>query len=148
MKFSAAAIIAATAVSGAAIEKKQVNAYYVTKFTASCIPHSVECNYNFLAEASAAANSPVTCDVTLAGPDKLPAVPLTGCSSPEYSFSVTKADSGLNLTITTPLGASNNVTGTYNIPASDITTTQNGAVSDQSYTGDASFTVEASVVDF
>ncbi|KUI67178.1 hypothetical protein VM1G_03569 [Cytospora mali] len=148
MKFAAAALIAATAVSGAALTKKQADSYSVTEFSANCIPHSVSCNYHFEVMASSGASSPVTCDVTLQGPDSLPAVPLSACSSPSYSFSVVKAASGLDLTITTPLGASSNVTGTHHIDAADIASTQSGAVTTQSYTGSPSFTVPASVAQF
>lgn len=43
MKFSAAAVIAASAVvSGAAIEKRSV-VYQVSDFSAACIPHSTQC---------------------------------------------------------------------------------------------------------
>lgn len=141
MKFSAAILAAATAVSGATL-RRQTNTYYVSDFSANCIPHSVECNYHFDVLAAAASSSSVTCDTLIPGPDELPDVPLTACSSPYYSFSVTHSNStGLDLSITTPLSDSTNVTGTHHIDAADIITTQNGAVSDQSYTGATSFSV-------
>ncbi|ROW03688.1 hypothetical protein VMCG_05355 [Cytospora schulzeri] len=147
MKFSAAAIIAATAVSGATISRRQANSYSVTDFSADCIPHSVMCNYHFEVLASSGASSPVTCDTTVMGPDDLPAVPLTGCSSTYYSFSVAHSNStGLDLTITTPLGGNSNVTGTHHIDAADIVSTQSGAVTTEAYTGAKSFSVPALVV--
>lgn len=98
--------------------------------------------------ASAAASSPVVCALLLQGPDVLPEVPLQGCSgSPYYSWSVAKpAEGGLDLTITTELSATTNVTGSYEIPASNLTMTQSGASTSQSYTGPQQFSVPASVV--
>lgn len=107
------------------------------------------CNYNFTVEASAASNSPTECTLTLMGPDYLPEVPLQGCSGgPGYSWSVTKpADGGLSLTITTVVSAGvTNQTGTYLIPASNLTLTQNGATTSQSYIGPKQFWVSSEVV--
>lgn len=148
MKFSAAAIIAATAVSGAALEKKQADTYYVTDFSASCIPHSVYCSYSFKSLASSAQRVPDTCETRLQGPDSLPSVPLTACSTPYTSFAVTRSASGLDLNITTPLGTNSNVTGTYHIPSSDIVATQSGAVTTERYTGPTSFDAPTTVVSF
>ncbi|KAK7748172.1 hypothetical protein SLS53_001427 [Cytospora paraplurivora] len=148
MKFSATAIIAATAVSGAALEKKQADFYSVSEFSASCIPHSVLCSYSFQALASSGQSTPVTCETRVQGPDNLPSVPLTACSSPYTSFAINRSASGLDLNITSPLGTSSNVTGTYHIASSDIVSTQSGAVTTERYTGATSFDAPTTVVHF
>lgn len=124
---------------------QQANTHFLPKYS---IPHSTFCNYNFTVVASSAGGKPVVCALTLQGPDTLPEVPLQGCSGGSwYSWSVAKpADGGLNLTVTTELSATTNVTGFYEIPASNLTTTQSGASTSQSYTGPQKLTLPASVV--
>lgn len=99
--------------------------------------------------ASSAGGKPTNCALTLQGPDTLPEVPLQGCSGGRwYSWAVTKpADGGLNLTVTTTLSATTNVTGFNVIPASNLTTTQNGASTSQSYIGPQYLVLPAGVVD-
>lgn len=120
------------------------------------IPHSLLCNYNFTVMASSASQTPTVCALTLQGPDYLPEVPLQGCSgSPVYSWAVSAAPAddgdgvagGLDLTITTALSAGvTNLTGTYLIPEGNLTVTDNGASSSQSYVGPEAFSVPTEVV--
>lgn len=146
MKFSAA-ILAATAASAATITRRQADSYSVSEFSASCIPHSELCSYHFDVLASSGAGTPVACDALVMGPDDLPAVPLTACAGAYYSFSVAHSNTtGLELTVTTPLGAGTNVTGYHHIDAADIVPTRSGAVTTEAYTGATSFDVPAVVV--
>jgi hypothetical protein len=71
----------------------------------------------------------------------LPAVELTGCADPSVSFSFAIGTDDFTLTVTTPSCSSENVTGTYIIPGDEVVVQNNGAVSDQTYTGPLNFTI-------
>lgn len=85
------------------------------------------------------------CTLMLQGPDNLPAVQLTGCADPSYSWSVTKNDdSTLSLGITTvsTSDASTNVTGTHTIASDELSIRDGGSVQTQSYVGATEFSVD------
>ncbi|KAI1770609.1 hypothetical protein F4818DRAFT_254598 [Hypoxylon cercidicola] len=140
-----AALFAATA-SGAAL-KRTATSFNVTDFSASCIPHSVMCTYEFNtitipASASPSGNeSGAKCHLMLQGPDILPAVGLTGCDGQAYSWSIDLMDGGLLLNVTTPQDSHGNYTGSYAIVPDQLVIEQHGAVVDQRYTGPSSFEV-------
>ncbi|KAI0006853.1 hypothetical protein F4779DRAFT_594822 [Xylariaceae sp. FL0662B] len=143
---------AATAVSGAAVQPRQATFYTVSNFTASCIPHSVMCSYDFdvVAESSM---FPTNCSAFVQGPDLLPAIPPTECDNPAYTWSATPegegeqdgsgsgSGSGITLRVSTPFNARINITGIYTIPADQLVVEQNGASSSQRYTGPSEFTL-------
>ncbi|KAF2995132.1 hypothetical protein E8E14_001808 [Neopestalotiopsis sp. 37M] len=132
------ATIFAAAVSARTLTQRDAESYAITDFYASCIPHSTLCSYQF--EVDAATN----CTILLQGPDILPAVALTGCEDPAYSWSVaTTDDAGLALSVTTVStdDPATNVTGVYDITSDELVITNNGASSSQSYVGPLSFTV-------
>ncbi|KAI1860187.1 hypothetical protein JX265_010111 [Neoarthrinium moseri] len=139
IKLTLATLLAATA-SGASIPCPQdPTSYAVTKFFASCIPHSLTCSYQFIVDAA------TTCALVPVGPDYLPEVPLTGCADPRYSWAVTRtADGGLDLSITTVsvVNPGVNVTGTHKIASDELEVTNHGSVQDQSYAGPQDFAVQ------
>ncbi|KAK6209414.1 hypothetical protein LQW54_006267 [Pestalotiopsis sp. IQ-011] len=134
MQLTLAAIFAAAASASAIARRNDTGSYSVTDFYASCIPHSTLCSYQF--EVDAATN----CTLLLPGPDILPAVALTGCEDPAYSWSVaTTDDGGLELSITTAATAGN-LTGVHDIESDELEIQNNGATSSQLYTGPLDFT--------
>ncbi|KAI8964268.1 hypothetical protein F5Y11DRAFT_316507 [Daldinia sp. FL1419] len=142
-----ATLFAATA-SGAALKSRYATGFTVTNFTASCIPHSVMCTYEFYtitdpASASPSGNSdPAKCSLMLQGPDYLPAVGLTGCAEKgAYSWAVDKIEGGLKLRVTTPQDSHGNYTGVYEITSDQLVAEQHGASISQRYTGPPGFTM-------
>ncbi|KAI2467978.1 hypothetical protein F4781DRAFT_432819 [Annulohypoxylon bovei var. microspora] len=143
------ALFAAATVSGAVMKPRQANSFSVSNFTASCIPHSLLCTYEFAVitnptSASPSGNpSPAQCSLMLQGPDYLPAVNLTGCAEAgAYSWAVSLVEGGgLSLSVTTPQDSHANFTGAYPVPADQLVAEQHGAVITQRYTGPASFAV-------
>ncbi|KAI1136292.1 hypothetical protein F5Y05DRAFT_392275 [Hypoxylon sp. FL0543] len=145
------ATLFAASASGAVMKPRYANSFSVSNFTASCIPHSLYCTYEFFvitdpASASPSGNpSPVKCSLMLQGPDILPPVNLTGCEGGAYSWAVTLPQAGgLELRVTTPMDSHTNYTGVYDIPKEQLVTEQHGAVIDQRYTGPAGFAVPVS----
>ncbi|XDG04688.1 hypothetical protein ABKA04_004303 [Annulohypoxylon sp. FPYF3050] len=145
----ASALFTAATVSGAAIMKpRQANSFSVTNFTASCIPHSLLCTYEFAVitnptSASPSGNSSAQCSLMLQGPDYLPAVKLTGCAQTgAYSWAVDLVkEGGLRLNVTTPLDSQTNSTGSYEVPADQLVVEQHGAAITQRYNGPNAFAV-------
>ncbi|KAL7623580.1 hypothetical protein AAE478_007263 [Parahypoxylon ruwenzoriense] len=135
-----AAIFAAASANAAAVQPRQGRGFNVSKFSASCIPHSVMCSYDFMAAVSGKQST--KCSLMVHGPDYLPAVPLTGCEDRTVSWSVIKENKGLALTLTTP-GAQSNITGTHAITEDQLVAEQHGAVITQRYTGPADFQITA-----
>ncbi|KAI1372618.1 hypothetical protein F4677DRAFT_432189 [Hypoxylon crocopeplum] len=142
-------LFAATTVSGAALQPRQAQSFTVANFTASCIPHSVLCTYDFAVitdptSASPSGNeSPAQCSLMLQGPDFLPPVNLTGCADgAAYSWAVeVEQEGGLQLSVTTPMDSHANYTGVYAVPADQLVAEQHGAVITQRYTGPSGFAV-------
>ncbi|KAI0880673.1 uncharacterized protein GGS22DRAFT_174490 [Annulohypoxylon maeteangense] len=145
----AAALFTASAVSGAVMKPRQANSFSVSNFTASCIPHSLLCTYEFAVitdptTASPSGNpSPAQCSLMLQGPDYLPPVQLTGCADAgAYSWAVdVLKEGGLTLSVTTPQDSHTNFTGSYAVPAEQLVAEQHGAVITQRYTGPSAFAV-------
>jgi hypothetical protein len=87
------------------------------------------------------------CGAFLQGPDELPNVTDGSCpDNVAFTWSMTKTTNGsLDFAIWYPFNARSNITYCHTIPASQITTQNNGAVSTEHYTGPANFT--ASIFD-
>jgi hypothetical protein len=98
------------------------------------------CSYQFTVDAA------TNCTAFLQGPDYLPAVELTGCADPTYSWAMATTDdrSALTLTITTvsTADAASNVTLTHAITSDELTITNGGSVQTQSYVGSKEFSVD------
>ncbi|KAI1455590.1 hypothetical protein F4805DRAFT_435447 [Annulohypoxylon moriforme] len=143
------ALFAAATVSGAVMKPRQANSFTVSNFSASCIPHSLLCTYEFAVitdptTASPSGNeSPAQCSLMLQGPDYLPPVKLTGCAETgAYSWAVDLVkEGGLTLSVTTPQDSHTNFTGSYDISADQLVAEQHGAVITQRYTGPSGFAV-------
>ncbi|KAI1091225.1 hypothetical protein F5B19DRAFT_493606 [Rostrohypoxylon terebratum] len=146
----ASVLFTAASVSGAAITiPRQANSFSVTNFTASCIPHSLLCVYEFAVitnptTASPSGNpSPAQCSLMLQGPDYLPPVQLTGCAETgAYSWAVDLVkEGGIRLNVTTPQDSHGNFTGSYEVPADQLVVEQHGAAISQRYNGPNAFAV-------
>ncbi|KAK8074408.1 hypothetical protein PG997_009071 [Apiospora hydei] len=141
---TATALALVSAASGAVIEQRQTptSEFDVTNFSASCQPHSVLCFFGFNVATMTTATS---CGLTVQGPDLLPAVGLTGCEDPRFSWSFGRAgkDGGAHaLTVTweaTPGGG--NLTGSHLIQPAEVVLEFHGSVSDERYVGPANFVI-------
>ncbi|KAK7755718.1 hypothetical protein SLS62_002330 [Diatrype stigma] len=145
MKFAAVAALA-TLASGASLQKKQSTEIQIGAFTASCVPHSVMCNYAFEVTSDPSL-SPSHCSAFVQGPDSLPAVANGACpDNVAYTWSIDKVEAGgLNFKISFPFNARSNITYCHSIAADELTVDDNGSVQDQRYTGPANFTASTSV---
>ncbi|KAI1104376.1 hypothetical protein F4804DRAFT_332390 [Jackrogersella minutella] len=137
-----------TAVSGAVMKPRVADSFTVSNFSASCIPHSLLCTYEFAVitdptSASPSGNpSPAQCSLMLQGPDYLPAVNLTGCADVgAYSWAVDVVQDGLQLSVTTPQDSHTNYTGVYPVTSDQLVTEQHGASVVQRYNGPPDFAV-------
>ena len=82
----------------------------------------------------------VKCSSMKGSDGTLPAVTDGTCTDSSRTWTVAKTSSGgLTLTVSQPVTPSSNQTGSYTIPASDLTMTQTGASTQQSYTGPTAF---------
>ncbi|KAK9421424.1 hypothetical protein SUNI508_05659 [Seiridium unicorne] len=147
MKFSAVLALAASA-SAATLQKKQAQEVAIGTFYADCIPHSVNCAYNFTLTSDPVLGAS-HCGAFLPGPDQLPEVKDGSCpDNVAYTWSTTKtAEGGLDFAIWYPFNSRSNITFCHSITADEITTENNGAVSTQHYTGPANFTASVSECD-
>ncbi|KAI1336528.1 hypothetical protein F5Y15DRAFT_201494 [Xylariaceae sp. FL0016] len=129
-----------TAAPGAALRfGRQASSYNVANFTASCIPHSVLCDYEFDVVASTDM-FPTECSLLLQGDgDLLPPVELTGCENNAYAWSVASSNGTLSLTVTSSFNSRVNLTGTHLIPSSQLVLETNGASVSQRYVGPTAF---------
>ncbi|KAI1103224.1 hypothetical protein F4804DRAFT_237491 [Jackrogersella minutella] len=114
--------------------------FNIYNFTASCIPHSIFCAIDFNVRTSPGASS-IECSFWGAGPDILPPVQLTGCRNPKVSFSFDGSGGDRAFTVVTALSPEQNLTGTYNIPDSEIVLEDHGSVQTEIYEGPETFTI-------
>ncbi|KAJ4418482.1 hypothetical protein N0V82_005562 [Gnomoniopsis sp. IMI 355080] len=117
--------------------------FSVSGFSASCVPHSSQCIYDFTLFAPGSGETAATgvdCTKSVTSDGTLPAVTDGTCTDSSRTFTVTKnADGGLTLTASQPITPSSDQSGSYTIPASDLTTSTTGASTQQAYTGPAAF---------
>ncbi|RYO93404.1 hypothetical protein DL766_000794 [Monosporascus sp. MC13-8B] len=139
MKFAAVATLFSLA-SAASMQKKQVQEYKVLDFTASCIPHSVNCVYDFKVNHDPVF-TPDECKATVQGPDSLPSVKEGKCpDNLSYTWSIDRTEEGgLDFKIWYAFNSRSNITYCHSIPASDITSEPHGAVTTERYTGPSEF---------
>ncbi|KAJ8123503.1 hypothetical protein ONZ43_g567 [Nemania bipapillata] len=133
----------AAAASGAAVQPREDVVYNIFGFSAACVPHSVQCGYGFrvIPSTAPAGNNGTICGNLINGPDNLPPLPLTGCFDPPFAYSIAIADGGLTLTVTSPLDAHTNITGTHTATADQFTIYNGGTTMSQTYVGPANFTM-------
>ncbi|CAJ2503075.1 Uu.00g104690.m01.CDS01 [Anthostomella pinea] len=136
-------LVAAATASAAAVQRfqtKQASYFNVTDFSASCIPHSVECSYNFTVVADSSKSPPTQCGQLVQGPYFLPAVPLSGCENNVYAWAVaTAANGSLGVSVTTSFNSRVNLTGTHYLSKEQLVKERNGAVVTQRYIGPKEF---------
>ncbi|KAG6357394.1 hypothetical protein INS49_013271 [Diaporthe citri] len=138
MQFTAAivAFAAASVASASAVFK-------ASDFSASCIPHSAQCVYEFgIIQAGNGETIPVKCRAQVVSDGSLPEITDGTCEESSRTFTVAKADGGLVLTVTQPVTPSSNQSGKHTIPASELEVEQTGASSQQKYIGAAAFDLE------
>ncbi|KAF5656481.1 22kda glycoprotein [Fusarium heterosporum] len=113
MKFFATAILSAAAVSGAIFDVKD--------FSATCIPHSTECHYEFKVIQPGTMETwkhPVHCSATVQSANYLlPNVKNAKCGDDSSrTFSVTRSKKGLNFSVSQPVSPISYTTGKHFIP--------------------------------
>ncbi|KAI1141214.1 hypothetical protein F5Y05DRAFT_403122 [Hypoxylon sp. FL0543] len=130
-----------TVALGAAIRATEACGAHFTiyNFTASCIPHSLFCAIDFNVKTAPGAPN-VECSYWGIGPDLLPKVELSGCQDSDVSFSF-GSHGHHDLTIVSALALGQNVTGTYDIPDSDIVVEDHGSVQTENYEGPSTFNI-------
>lgn len=132
--------LAATASAATLVPRQQ--AFFVKSFQAACIPHSVRCTYSFnITSDPAVFPEGSHCEITLNGPDKLPAVTQAPCDNSPFKFDFKPQDGGLYLAASQPINSRTNQDYCHKIPADQLVTDNNGAVQTQRYTGPADFQV-------
>ncbi|KAF3770143.1 hypothetical protein M406DRAFT_354295 [Cryphonectria parasitica EP155] len=136
MQFSTAIVVLASAMSASA-----ETLFSVSDFTAACIPHSSQCSYNFkVLQPGTGETTGVTCSAQKTSDGTLPAVTDGTCTDSARTWTISKpAAGGLTLTVSQQVSAASSQSGSYTIPASDLTTSQTGASVQQSYTGPTAF---------
>ncbi|KAI8626703.1 hypothetical protein F5Y19DRAFT_214254 [Xylariaceae sp. FL1651] len=136
------------AASGAAVKPREAVLYNVHGFSASCIPHSVQCGYGFrlIPSTDAPGSNGTICGNLVQGPDNLPPLDLTACFDPTYAYSVAIADGGLILTVTSALDAHTNITGSHTATADQFVIENGGTTFSQAYVGPTNFTIQTTEV--
>ena len=82
------------------------------------------------------------CGVTVQGPDLLPAVGLTGCDDPRFSWAFEPRDGGAHVvTINWEWKAGFNQTGSHLVKPEDVVLENHGSVSSERYVGPSSFVI-------
>ncbi|KAK8043283.1 hypothetical protein PG993_005713 [Apiospora rasikravindrae] len=133
-----------SAASGAVIEQRQTPTaeFDVTNFSASCQPHSVLCFFGFNVATTTTPPSATSCGLAVQGPDFLPAVGLTGCEDPRFSWSFEPRDGGAHaVTVNWESTPGFNQTGSHLIQPADVVLENHGSVADERYVGPASFVI-------
>ncbi|KAH8878753.1 hypersensitive response-inducing protein [Thozetella sp. PMI_491] len=136
-------ILAATGASALAVKRYTV--FEVSNFTASCIPHSVQCYYSFgVFQPGTMQTEPQHCSafLTSAGVGQLPDVKEGKCEETSRTFDIVRGDDGLTLTVSQPVSPISNQTASHLIPADELVYAgePNGVV--ESYVGPKDFDLE------
>ncbi|KAI0159301.1 hypothetical protein BJ166DRAFT_593493 [Pestalotiopsis sp. NC0098] len=145
MQIFATALLAATAVSAAAIGKRDV-VFNVSDFSAACIAHSTQCSYSFgVLQPGTMETTPVTCKamVTANNDGTLPDVTDGTCENSSRTWTVTRGDAGLVFAVSQQVSAASSQTGTYTIPSSDLVKSDAPNAAVESYTGPTSFNLSS-----
>ncbi|KAI1846947.1 hypothetical protein JX265_006857 [Neoarthrinium moseri] len=141
MKFFATAVSAAAVASAATIGKRDV-VFQVSDFTAGCIPHSSQCSYSFgVFQPGTMQTEPIKCSIQATGNPggALPDVTGGTCEASSRTFAVTRGDAGLTFSVSQPVSPRSNQTGTYLIPADQLTFSGEPNAVVETYTGPTSF---------
>ncbi|KAI1735447.1 hypothetical protein F4680DRAFT_304907 [Xylaria scruposa] len=142
MKFSA--ILFTAGASAALVARDPV--FEVTNFSAGCIAHSTQCLYNFnLVQPGTGQTTPQVCKALVpANTDgSLPNVVDAACEETSRTFSVTKVDGGLTLTVSQPVTPSSNQSGSHLIANSELEFQDSPNVHIQQYKGPTSFSLDS-----
>lgn len=142
MQFLATLAALAVGASAATLQPRQNPVQHIQNLTAACIPHSVMCQYQFqVNDQPEVFPTGIPCNITLAGPDRLPAVDQAECSDPIVKFGFQPYNGGLNMSLYIP--ANTRVTLKYcaYLPPSDFVIDDHGSVQDQRYVGPNDFLI-------
>ncbi|KAI0006254.1 hypothetical protein F4779DRAFT_29978 [Xylariaceae sp. FL0662B] len=139
MKFSA--VLFAAAASAAAINKREA-VFKVSDFSASCIPHSSQCQYSFgVLQPGTMETTPVKCSAMLTSNNSLPDVPegQGKCENSSRTFTVKRSAEGLTLTVKQPVTPSSDQSGSHLIPKDQIVSGTQPNAQVESYQGEPNF---------
>ncbi|OTB08226.1 hypothetical protein M426DRAFT_317338 [Hypoxylon sp. CI-4A] len=143
MKFSAVALLAATA-SAASLGKRET-VFSVSDFSAGCIRHSTQCLYSLtVIQPGTMETTGVQCKAMVSAntDGTLPDVKEGTCDQSSRTFDVTRGADGLTLTVSQPVTPSSNQTGSHLIPNDELAISNEPNAVVQSYTGPTSFDLE------
>ncbi|KAF5625603.1 22kda glycoprotein [Fusarium sp. NRRL 52700] len=136
MKFFNTALLSAAAVSGFEV-------YEVKDFTASCVPHSTFCNYEFKVIQSGTMENwktPVHCSAHVQSKNYLlPDVEDADCKDSARSFSIKRSKKGLKFTISEPVSVISDTVGEHFIPNKQLWQSKEPNAEIQVYKGPKDF---------
>ncbi|RKL21583.1 hypothetical protein BFJ68_g1895 [Fusarium oxysporum] len=140
MKFFATALLSAAAVSGYSV-------YEVKDFTASCVPHSTFCNYEFKVIQSGSMETwktPVHCSAHVQSANYLlPDVKDAKCKDSSRTFSVKRSKKGLTFSVSQPVSPISNTVGKHFIPNKQLWQSKEPNAEIQAYKGPKDFKLNA-----
>ncbi|KAI0466911.1 hypothetical protein F4859DRAFT_518532 [Xylaria cf. heliscus] len=136
--------------SGAAVKSRSDFVYNISGLTGFCAPDVGHvCGYGFRVKPSTAApdsQGPICGNIwpsTLVdGKDMFPTTPLVACEDASYSYSVTAADGGFTLSVTSALDSNTNITGSHVVTADQLTFERNNVGYTPSYIGPVNVTMQ------
>ena len=144
MKFTTVlTLAAASSASAGTIDRRQRQDTAIGSFSASCIPHSASCNYQFtvtsdpsLPASHCAGTYPNT------GAGQLPAVGDGTCEdNAAYTWGAVRTpDGGLRFGVWFPFNSRSNITYCHQITPAEIEVVDGGAVQTEQYIGPTEFT--------
>ncbi|KAH7026647.1 uncharacterized protein B0I36DRAFT_331078 [Microdochium trichocladiopsis] len=136
----------ATAASAATLEHRQAPSKQIGSFSASCIPHSAFCNYQFTVKPDPSL-PPSHCNGTYIGSGTLPAVGDGKCAdNAAYTWGIVSTqDGGYRFGVWYPLNSRSNITYCHQITPDEIEVVDGGSVQTAHYIGPTEFdaTVDA-----
>ncbi|KXJ88076.1 hypothetical protein Micbo1qcDRAFT_214614 [Microdochium bolleyi] len=123
MKFSAATLFAATAAAAAVKRQSEFPVYEVSNFVAQCVSHSTQCIYSFTVIRSGTGETTgASCRATATAENGnlLPELEGGVCELSSRTFSVSRNDQGLELSISAPISPISDSVGVHQILDSEL----------------------------
>ncbi|KAF9777957.1 hypothetical protein IL306_004301 [Fusarium sp. DS 682] len=132
-----------TALFSAAVVSATYPIYEVKHFTASCVPHSTFCNYDFdviQAGTMETWKSPVHCSAHVQSANYLlPNVKNAECRDSSRTFSVKRSKKGLTLYVSQPVSPISHTVGKHFIPNKELWQSKTPNAEIQKYKGPKHF---------
>ncbi|ENH66966.1 hypothetical protein FOC1_g10004597, partial [Fusarium oxysporum f. sp. cubense race 1] len=121
--------------------------YEVKDFTASCVPHSTFCNYEFKVIQSGSMETwktPVHCSAHVQSANYLlPDVKDAKCKDSSRTFSVKRSKKGLTFSVSQPVSPISNTAGKHFIPNKQLWQSKEPNAEIQAYKGPKDFKLNA-----